>query len=118
MGMGSVHFISDRFFFSGIRTCDLWYSSVKKIQNDFLMKKGILITLVLMLALLPEVSYACATCFGNPNAAATQGMNKAIIAMLGVTGTVLGGFGSSIYVLNRRARGYAKSLKRKKIIQR
>ena len=40
-----------------------------------------------MLALLPEVSYACATCFGNPNAAATQGMNKAIIAMLGVTGT-------------------------------
>jgi hypothetical protein len=45
-------------------------------------------------------------------------MNKAIIAMLGVTGTVLGGFGSSIYVLHRRARKYAKSLKRKKLIQR
>ena len=82
------------------------------------MKKGILITFVLVLALLPEVSYACATCFGNPDSASTQGMNKAIIAMLGVTGTVLGGFGSSIYVLNRRARRYAKSLKRKKLIQR
>jgi hypothetical protein len=118
MGMESVHFISRYFFFGWFRTCDLWYSSVKKIQNDFLMKKGIIITLVLGLVLLPEVSYACATCFGNPNAAATQGMNKAIIAMLGVTGTVLGGFGSSIYVLNRRARRYAKSLKRKKLIQR
>ena len=82
------------------------------------MKKGIIIALVLSLVLLPEVSYACATCFGNPNAAATQGMNKSIIAMLGVTGTVLGGFGSSIYVLNKRARRYAKSLKRKKLIQR
>jgi len=70
--------------------------------------------LVLAVVLLPEVSYACATCFGNPNAAASQGINKAIIAMLGITGTVLGGFGSSIYVLNRRAKEYAISLKRKK----
>ena len=82
------------------------------------MKKAVITVLILSVALLPEVSYACATCFGDPNAAATQGMNKAIIAMLGVTGTVLSGFGSSIYVLNRRARRYAKSLKRKKLIQR
>jgi len=78
------------------------------------MTKKIIIALVLGVVLLPEVSYACATCFGNPNAAASQGLNKAIIAMLGITGTVLGGLGSSIYVLNRRAKAYAKSLKRKK----
>ena len=78
------------------------------------MKKAVIIILVLVVVLLPEVSYACATCFGNPNAAASQGINKAIIAMLGITGTVLGGFGSSIYVLNRRAKEYAISLKRKK----
>ncbi|MBT4661209.1 MAG: hypothetical protein HOC18_04840, partial [Candidatus Marinimicrobia bacterium] len=76
------------------------------------MKKAVIIVLVLAVVLLPEVSYACATCFGNPNAAASQGINKAIIAMLGITGTVLGGFGSSIYVLNRRAKEYAISLKR------
>ncbi|MEA1882460.1 MAG: hypothetical protein U9N31_08685 [Candidatus Marinimicrobia bacterium] len=78
------------------------------------MKKAVIIALVLGIALLPEAGYACATCFGNPNAAATQGMNKAIITMLGVTGTVLGGFGSFIYVLHRRAKKYAQSLKSKK----
>lgn len=74
------------------------------------MKKKIIISLVISLVLIPEVSYACATCFGNPNAVATQGMNKAIIAMLGITGGVLGGVGSFIYVLRRRAKLYAKSL--------
>ena len=62
----------------------------------------------------PELMLACATCFGDPNAAATQGMNKAIITMLGVTGGVLGGIGSSIYVLNRRAKEYANSLSKSK----
>ncbi len=77
------------------------------------MKKTIIMALTLIVAFLPEVGYSCATCFGNPNAAATQGMNKAIIAMLGITGGVLGGFGSSIYVLRRRAQKYAESLKNK-----
>ena len=78
------------------------------------MKRAIIIGIAIAVALLPEVGYACATCFGNPNAAATQGMNNAIIAMLGITGGVLGGFGSSIFVLRHRARKYAESLKNKK----
>ncbi|MBN4080828.1 hypothetical protein JYT44_00550 [Caldithrix abyssi] len=78
------------------------------------MKKIVIFALVFGVLLLPEVSYACATCFGDPNAAATQGMNKAIIAMLGITGSVLGGFGTSIYVLHRRAKKYVESLKSKK----
>ena len=74
------------------------------------MKKKIIIALVICLIFFPEVSYACATCFGNPNSVATQGMNKAIIAMLGITGGVLGGVGSFIFVLRRRAKRYANSL--------
>ena len=67
------------------------------------MKKVIIITFLTLMVIMPEMAYACATCFGNPNAAATQGMNKAIITMLGITGGVLGGFGSSIFILRRRA---------------
>ncbi len=52
-----------------------------------------LITFILVVAIIqPEVLQACATCFGDPDALATKGMNKAIAAMLGVTGGVLGGF--------------------------
>ena len=57
-----------------------------------------------------DVVYACATCFGDPNSKATQGMNMAIIAMLTVTGGVLSSFLSFIYVLNKRAKDYAKKL--------
>ena len=78
------------------------------------MKNKIIILFILSFAVFPEVTYACATCFGNPNAAATQGMNKAILSMLGITGGVLGGVGSSIFILHRRAKEYAKSIKENK----
>ena len=78
------------------------------------MKNKLITLLILSIAFFPEVTFACATCFGDPNAAATQGMNKAILAMLGITGGVLGGIGSSIIVLHRRAKKYAKSIKDKK----
>ena len=74
------------------------------------MKKITIISLVICLILFPEVSYACATCFGDPNAAATQGMNKAIFTMFGITGGVLGSICSSIYVLSRRSKKYENSL--------
>ncbi len=41
-------------------------------------------------------SAACTTCMGAPDAAQTQGMNAAILTMLGVTVTVLGGVGFAI----------------------
>ena len=78
------------------------------------MKNKLITLFIIMIALSPEVTLACATCFGDPNAAATQGMNKAILSMLGITGGVLGGVGSSIIILNNRAKKYAKSLKEKK----
>ena len=78
------------------------------------MKNKLITLFIIMIDLSPEVTLACATCFGDPNAAATQGMNKAILAMLGITGGVLGGVGSSIVILNNRAKKYAKSIKDKK----
>ena len=70
-----------------------------------------LITFILVVAIIqPDVLQACATCFGDPDALATKGMNKAIAAMLGVTGGVLGGFGSLIFVLRKRAKNYSNKI--------
>tara|TARA_S200000501_G_scaffold378198_1_gene439687 strand:- start:15473 stop:15685 length:213 start_codon:yes stop_codon:yes gene_type:complete len=63
----------------------------------------------------PETLQACATCFGDPDALATKGMNKAIAAMLGVTGGVLGGFGSLIFVLRKRAINYSDKIQSNQI---
>ena len=70
-----------------------------------------LVAFILFLAMIqPDVLQACATCFGDPDALATKGMNKAIAAMLGVTGGVLGGFGSLIFVLRQRAKKYSDKI--------
>ena len=50
--------------------------------------------------------YACSTCFGDPNAAATQGMNWAIISLLVTTGGVLSGIVLSIRKLANRSKTY------------
>ena len=41
--------------------------------------------------LIPSIAMACATCFGAPDDPMTHGMNMAIISLMGITGTVLGG---------------------------
>ena len=50
--------------------------------------------------------YACSTCFGDPNSAATQGMNWAIISLLVTTGGVLSGIVMSIRKLANRSKKY------------
>ena len=50
--------------------------------------------------------YACSTCFGDPNSAATQGMNWAIISLLVTTGGVLSGIVLSIRKLANRSKTY------------
>lgn len=44
----------------------------------------------------PAAAFACAACFGAPDAAQTQGMNNAILLLLGVTTTVIGGGGAVV----------------------
>jgi heme/copper-type cytochrome/quinol oxidase subunit 2 len=47
---------------------------------------------------------ACATCYGDPNSSQTQGMNYAILVMLGVTALVLSGVAGIMVHFVRRAR--------------
>ncbi len=74
------------------------------------MKKTIILSTVLLFLFSYDIIYACATCFGDPNSKATQGMNFAIITLLTITGGVLSSFLSFIYILNKRAKDYAKKL--------
>ena len=50
--------------------------------------------------------YACGTCFGDPNSAAVEGMNWAIISLLVTTGGVLSGILLSVRKLANRSKKY------------
>lgn len=47
---------------------------------------------------------ACEACFGDPNNAATKGMNNAILFLLGVIGLVQVGFVSLFWQFRKRAK--------------
>ncbi len=51
-------------------------------------------------------SQACPTCYGQAEGPMIDGMNKAILAMIGIVGFVLTGFVALFVSLGRRARSY------------
>ena len=53
---------------------------------------------------LPGAAAACATCFGDPQAPMTQGMNNAIFMLLGVVGLVYVGIGKVILDFRKRSK--------------
>lgn len=55
------------------------------------------------LALPPAVS-ACATCYGDPEAPMTQGMNNAILFLIGIVGLVYVGIGKVFLDFRRRSK--------------
>jgi len=55
---------------------------------------------------IPKIGFACATCFGAPDAPATQGLNYAIFVLLGCIATVLMGIVSTFISLRNRAKAY------------
>jgi len=63
-------------------------------------------TIITIIIYLAGSLYACSTCFGNPDSAATQGMNWAIISLLVTTGGVLSGIILSIRQLAKRSKKY------------
>jgi len=67
-----------------------------------LLQVGSLVAGTLLIA--PARVWACPVCFGDPSSPMTHGMNWAIIALLGVTGTVLGGFVAFFLYLFKRSR--------------
>ena len=65
-----------------------------------------IIILLFIILFVPETAQACATCFGDPSAPAAQGMNWAIITLLGVTGGVLGGVIATIISIGKRTKKF------------
>ena len=56
------------------------------------------------LILLTDIVYSCGVCYGDPNSAAVDGMNKAIISLLGTTGFVLSGIVLSIFSIGNKSK--------------
>ena len=77
------------------------------------MKRISLISiLIFILALTPDNLFGCATCFGDPSAPAVKGMNWAIITLLGVTGSVLGGVIHTIVTISKKTKKFNQLNKR------
>lgn len=53
---------------------------------------------------LPAAATACATCYGAADSPMTQGMNNAILTLIGVVGLVYVGIGKVFLDFRRRAR--------------
>jgi heme/copper-type cytochrome/quinol oxidase subunit 2 len=53
---------------------------------------------------LPTAAAACATCFGDPQAPMTHGMNNAILTLLGVVGLVYVGIGKVFWDFRKRSK--------------
>ena len=50
-----------------------------------------------------NILYACAVCFCDVNSSAVNGMNKAIILLLGTTGVVLSGIVATIFSIGKKS---------------
>ena len=60
---------------------------------------------ITIFCLIPETVSACSVCFGAPeDHPMTESLNLAIIALIGVTGTVLGGISTFFIFLARRGK--------------
>ena len=70
------------------------------------VKCGLAGAVLLALVMLPGSAYACGSCYGAADSPATNGMNFAILSMIGVTGGVLAAITSFFLYLRKRARLY------------
>ena len=55
---------------------------------------------------IPKIGFACATCYGAPDAPATQGLNNAILVLFGFISIVLMGVVFTSISLRNRAKAY------------
>ena len=59
---------------------------------------------VVLLLFLFEISYACSTCYGDPNSDAGKGMDMAIITLLGVITPLLIAIAAGIISIGLKSR--------------
>ena len=55
---------------------------------------------------IPKIGFACATCYGAPDAPATQGLNSAILVLFGFISIVLMGIVFTSISLRNRAKSH------------
>jgi hypothetical protein len=72
--------------------------------SNYWKKIPVIVVVMLFVIAAHEVASACPLCYGDPDSQETQGMNMAIISLLGITGAVLSGFAAFFVFLRRRAR--------------
>jgi heme/copper-type cytochrome/quinol oxidase subunit 2 len=66
--------------------------------------KGASVVLAVLIALaIPHEVFACAACYGSANSSTVQGLNMAIIGMLGFMAAVFGGMVAFVIRMKRRA---------------
>ena len=63
----------------------------------------------LTIIIIGDCLIGCATCFGDPNSSASQGMNWAIISLLATTGCVLSGISFSIFTIAKKSKNQIQS---------
>ena len=64
---------------------------------------------VVLLLFLFEISYACSTCYGDPNSNAGKGMDMAIITLLGVITPLLIAIAAGIISIGLKSRRINKN---------
>jgi len=68
------------------------------------VRRVILTTVSFVWLALPADAAACPVCFGDKNSAMTAGVRIAILALIGITGTVLGGIASFFLYVRKRSK--------------
>ncbi len=70
----------------------------------------VVFTVALIVLFNPASALACGSCYGAADTPATNGMNFAILSMLGITGSVLAALTSFFFYLRKRARLYLATI--------
>ena len=82
----------------------IWLAHDSKIQDSVINFLKIFFSIIIFS--IPKIGFACATCYGAPDAPATQGLNYAIFVLLGCIATVLMGIVFTFISLRNRAKAY------------
>jgi len=67
-------------------------------------RMALLIAVAFVVTFGMQTAIACPSCYGTPDSPMTEGMNMAILSLLGITGGVLVSFVAFFMYLRRRAR--------------
>jgi hypothetical protein len=82
------------------------------------MKRNAALAVAMVLfALLPELSYGCPVCFGDPNSAMTKGTGNGVLFLLGVVGFVQLGFVALFWSFWKRAKQMRKLREQFRVIE-